>query len=270
MKRILFCFLLVATCLSSYAQPQAIVQEGEVGVAFGAAHYFGDLNNRTGIKNPQLTYGVFAKKQFGSYVALRVAGHFAKLGYADSLSKLPFQQLRNLDFQNKVWEVSVQGDFNFFKFIPGNPDYRFTPYVTLGVGIIKHNPYTYYEGIKYKLRPLGTEGQGQGNTFYSDQAYCFPLGMGVKYNLVKNLNLGFEVVYRHTNTDYLDDVSIIYQPTYVNSNGLDIAKKLHDRSAGQIKIDGDQRGFSQQKDHYVFAQCTLSFSISSYKCADPR
>ena len=274
MKKILLHFFVVTLIsIQSLAQPQAIVQEGEVGIAVGAAHYFGDINNYVGLKNPQLTYGVIVKKQFGSHVALRVAAHSAKIGYADSmvnLAKFPFQKIRNLDFQNKIWEVSVQGDFNFFKYIPGDPEHRFTPYVTLGVGIIKHNPYTYYEGVKYKLRPLGTEGQGQSNTFYSDQAYCFPLGMGVKYNLVRNLNLGFEVVYRYTNTDYLDDVSKVYQPTYINANGLDIAKKLHDRSVGQIKLDGDQRGFSQQKDHYVLAQLTLTFSISSYKCADPR
>ncbi len=264
-----FCFLTV----QSIAQPQAIVQEGEVGVAIGSAHYFGDLNNNVGLRNPQLTYGVFAKKQFGPYVALRVAGHYAKLGYADSMvneTKFPFQKIRNLDFQNKIWEVSVQGDFNFFKFIPGDPEHRFTPYVTLGAGIIKHNPYTYFEGVKYKLRPLGTEGQGAENSFYSDQAYCFPFGMGIKYNLINNLNLGFEVVYRYTNTDYLDDISTVYQPTYINANGLEIAKKLQDRSVGQIKIDGDQRGFSQQKDQYILAQLTLSFSFSSYKCADPR
>jgi opacity protein-like surface antigen len=264
-----FCFLTV----QSFAQPQAIVQEGEVGVAIGSAHYFGDVNNHVGLRNPQLTYGVFAKKQFGPYVALRVAGHYAKLGYADSMvneTKFPFQKIRNLDFQNKIWEVSVQGDFNFFKFIPGDPEHRFTPYVTLGAGIIKHNPYTYFEGVKYKLRPLGTEGQGAENSFYNDQAYCFPFGMGIKYNLINNLNLGFEVVYRYTNTDYLDDISTVYQPTYINANGLEIAKKLQDRSIGQIKIDGDQRGFSQQKDQYILAQLTLSFSFSSYKCADPR
>jgi opacity protein-like surface antigen len=272
-KFLLHFFVVLLISNNALAQPQAIVQEGEVGIAIGSAHYFGDLNNNVGLRNPQLTYGVIAKKQFGPYVAVRVAGHAAKIGYADSMVnpvKFPFQKIRNLDFQNKIWEVSVQGDFNFFKYIPGDPEHRFTPYVTLGVGIIKHNPFTYYEGIKYKLRPLGTEGQGQDNSFYSDQAYCFPFGMGIKYNLVKNLNLGLEVVYRYTNTDYLDDVSAVYLPSYINANGLDIAKKLQDRSIGQIKLDGDQRGFSQQKDHYVLAQLTLTFSISSYKCADPR
>jgi opacity protein-like surface antigen len=244
----------------------------------GGAHYFGDLNRGVGFKNPQLTYGVLAKKQFGPYVALRVAGHYAKLGYADSMvseKKFPFEKTRNLDFQNKVWEVSVQGDFNFFKYIPGDPEHRFTPYVTLGVGIVKHNPYTFLDGEKVKLQPLGTEGQLASGNAYSDQAYCFPLGMGVKYNIVNNLNLGFEIVYRYTNTDYLDDVSGTYAPNDVlNTSGLGIllskAYRLQDRSIGQIKTTGDQRGFSQQRDQYLLAQLTLTFSFSSYKCANPR
>jgi opacity protein-like surface antigen len=279
MKKLLF-FLFAFSVISiqSYAQPQAIVQEGEVGIAIGGAHYFGDLNKGVGVKNPQLTYGVLVKKQFGPYVALRVAGHHAKLGYADSMAnptKFPFQKTRNLDFQNKVWEVSVQGDFNFFKFIPGDPEHRFTPYITLGVGIIKHNPYTFLDGVKEKLQPLGTEGQLATGNAYSDQAYCFPLGMGVKYNIANNLNLGFEVVYRYTNTDYLDDVSGTYAPNDVlntsgNGNLLSKAYRLQDRSIGQIKTNGDQRGFSQQRDQYLLAQFTLTFSFSSYKCADPR
>ncbi|MFZ9331097.1 MAG: DUF6089 family protein [Chitinophagaceae bacterium] len=279
MNKVLLSFIvLIIISTPSFAQPQAIVQEGEVGIALGGAHYFGDLNRGVGFKNPQLTYGVLAKKQFGPYVALRVAGHYAKLGYADSMvneKKFPFEKTRNLDFQNKVWEVSVQGDFNFFKYIPGDPEHRFTPYVTLGVGIVKHNPYTFLDGEKVKLQPLGTEGQLASGNAYSDQAYCFPLGMGVKYNIVNNLNLGFEIVYRYTNTDYLDDVSGTYAPNDVlNTSGLGIllskAYRLQDRSIGQIKTTGDQRGFSQQRDQYLLAQLTLTFSFSSYKCANPR
>ena len=265
---------LTLLCAHAFAQPQATVQEGEIGVTLGGAHYFGDLNNRVGLKKPGPTFGAYAKKQFGSYVAVRVAGHYAKIGYDDALAdskKLPFNKDRNLNFQNKIWEVSVQGDFNFFQFIPGDPEFRFTPYLTLGVGIIRHNPYTYLNSKKVLLQPLQTEGQSSA---YSNQAYCFPLGMGVKYNIANNLNLGFEVVYRYTNTDYLDDVSATYQPTLVaaNSGGTTTdAYLLQDRSLGATKkTDGDQRGYSVQKDQYVFAQFTLSFSFSSYKCADPR
>ena len=98
MKKFLLHFIVVLLiCNEALAQPQAIVQEGEVGIAIGTAHYFGDLNNKVGLKNPQLTYGIIAKKQFGPYVAVRVAGHSAKIGYADSMVnpvKFPFQKDR--------------------------------------------------------------------------------------------------------------------------------------------------------------------------------
>ena len=277
MKRVVYTWLLLVLAMgAAYAQPESVVQEGEIGITLGAAHYFGDLNNRLGLKSPGPTVGLYFKKQFGPYVAFRVAGHYAKLGYADSLSsikKLPFNVERNLDFQNNIWELTAQGDFNFFKFIPGDPEFRFTPYVTLGAGIIKHNPYTYLNKRKVDLQPLKTEGQ---STSYSTQAYSFPLGMGVKYNLVNNVNLGFEVVYRYTSTDYLDDVSTVYAPTEIINRSvgggvLSDAYLLQDRNKSpNKKNDNDQRGYGPQKDQYVFAQFTLSFSFSSYKCADPR
>ena len=36
------------------------------------------------------------------------------------------------------------------------------------------------------------------------------MGMGIKYNLRNNINFTFEISYRFTNTDYLDDVSTTY------------------------------------------------------------
>ena len=54
----------------------------------------------------------------------------------------------------------LQGDFNFYRFMPGEADFRFTPYITLGAGIFNYDPYAYLNGDKYFLRPLGTEGQG--------------------------------------------------------------------------------------------------------------
>ncbi len=66
---------------------------------------------------------------------------------------------RNLSFNSNVWELSLQGDFNFFRFMPGEPQYSFTPYVTFGVGVFSYDPYAYLSGQKYFLRQEGTEGQ---------------------------------------------------------------------------------------------------------------
>jgi len=89
-----------------------------------------------------------------------------------------------------------------------------------------------FEGSRYfeleqagewvSLRDLGTEGQFFDNatrqqyqdlyskdlpTPYSRFQVVIPLGIGARYKLTNNLDLGLEIGYRHTFTDYLDDVS---------------------------------------------------------------
>jgi hypothetical protein len=90
----------------------------------------------------------------------------------------------------------------------------FTPYITIGAGIFNYDPFAYLNNVKYALRPLGTEGQGSAaypeREAYGNVALCFPLGMGVKYNISPSVNFAFEISYRFTTTDYLDDVSTTY------------------------------------------------------------
>jgi hypothetical protein len=173
---------------TALAQNEAIVQEGEIGISAGAAHYFGDLNNLSAINRPKPTLGVFFRKQFGNYVAIRFAGHYAEMGYSDKLSKVEVQRRRNLDFQSKVWEMSVQGDFNFFEFIPGSPHYFFTPYITFGVGSFSFDPYTYLEGQKYYLRNWGQRDRDRHSipteNFTGHRLFLFPWEWGSSTTLV--------------------------------------------------------------------------------------
>jgi hypothetical protein len=109
----------------------SIRQEGEFGIGLGAGHYFGDLNTRARLNRPKLAGSIFFRKNFGNYIALRVGASFAQLGYSDIYNKQnAYMQSRNLSFNSKVWELALQGDFNFFRFMPGEPEYSFTPYVT--------------------------------------------------------------------------------------------------------------------------------------------
>ncbi|MBZ5857874.1 type IX secretion system protein PorG [Flavihumibacter profundi] len=264
------------------AQMEAVVHEGEVGLAIGASHYFGDLNPDLHLNRPKFAMAVFFRKQFHNYIAVRVSGQFAQVGYADKYyDNNEFQRRRNLSFNSSIWELGLQGDFNFFKFVPGTEEYRFTPYVTIGASIFSYDPYAYLNDQKYFLRPLGTEGQGTAaypdRKPYSSMAFAMPFGVGVKYALNSKMNLGFEVLYRFTNTDYLDDVST----TYV---GIDkfpplpdgtpsAAALLQDRSyeiGEPIGIEGRQRGYSKQNDQFVTAMVTLSFNLSSYQCPSAK
>lgn len=263
---------------SANAQRYDYIQQGEFGITAGAAHYFGDLNTRAAINRPKPALGAFFRKQFGNYVGLRVSAHYAQLGYSDIYSKNDYQKERNLSFNTNIWELAVQGDFNFFKFIPSDPDYLFTPYVTLGVGVFTYDPYAYLDGKKEFLRPLGTEGQligYKGRKPYGTMAFCIPLGVGVKYNISEKVNLSFEITQRFTTTDYIDDVST----TYVGANNFQTlpngkpstAGLLQDRSyeinpANPLGVEGRQRGWSKQNDQYIIAELGISMNIGTSRC----
>jgi len=274
--RQLLATLIICLPFASFAQ-NSIVQEGEFGVGIGAAHYFGDLNTRAKLNRPKLAAGIFFRKNFGNYIAMRVSGNYAQLGYSDIYNTHnEYMHRRNLSFNTNVWELGLQGDFNFYRFMPGESEFRFTPYVTFGISAFNYDPYAYLNGEKYFLRTLGTEGQAIDSLHrkpYSSMAVAFPFGVGIKYSINERINLGFEVVYRFTNTDYLDDVSTTYvDPSLFPPNpdgSLSTAYLLSDRSyetGERIGIKGRERGNSQNKDNFVTAMFYISFNLQSYKC----
>jgi Domain of unknown function (DUF6089) len=256
----------------------SIVQEGEFGIGLGAGQYFGDLNTRARLNTPKLAASLFFRKNFGNYIAMRIGASFAQLGYSDQYNAHnTYMYSRNLSFNSKVWELSLQGDFNFFRFMPGEPEFSFTPYITIGAGVFSYDPYAYLRNEKIFLRPLGTEGQGNSlypdRKQYSSMGISIPFGGGIKYALNERMNIGFEVLHRFTNTDYLDDVS----KTYVNpsvfppnpdgspSNGLLLSDRSYEIGE-PIGLPDRQRGNSQQKDQFVTAMFHLTFNLQSYKC----
>ena len=277
-RTLLFLTVTILSSLFVFAQRESVVQEGEFGFGMGAAHYFGDLNTRAHVNRPKIAATAFFRKNFGNYIALRVGASFAQLGYSDIYNTHnDYMKARNLSFNSNVWELALQGDFNFFRFMPGEPGYNFTPYITFGIGVFNYDPYAMLSGQKYFLRPLNTE--GQGNALYPDRkpygsmAFSIPFGAGFKYCINENINVGFELVHRVTGTDYLDDVSTTYVDPSVfpplPDGSPSPAYLLHDRSyeVGEpIGIVGRQRGVSTQKDQFITGIFYISFNLQSYKC----
>lgn len=262
----------------TFAQPESIVQEGEFGIGIGAGHYFGDLNTRARLNRPKLAVGIFFRKNFGNYIALRASANYAALGYSDIYNTHnDVMHTRNLSFNTNVWELALQGDFNFFRFMPGEREFNYTPYVTLGLGVFSYDPYAYLQGQKYYLRPLGTEGQGDSayptRKPYGSMAVSIPFGVGIKYSLNERINVGFEIVYRFTTTDYLDDVSTTYVDPSIfpplPDGSPSPAALLSDRSyeyGTPIGTKGKQRGISTNKDQFVTGLFYVTFNLQSYRC----
>lgn len=275
-KSIITFLLLLSMVCGREAQAQSFFTGQEYGFALGGSQYFGDLNDNYGFKYVRPAGGVFARIHLSPFIATRFTANYAKLGYDDAFSTNSYNKKRNLNFRSDVVEVAFQTEFNFFRFSTGELHSRFTPYITAGVGAFYFNPHTFYNGSRYNLKDVGTEGQyvGYAGRIYNNFNICFPLGLGVKYWVVPGVNVGFEVVHRLTLTDYLDDVSTTYVDRKLfeaeDPSNPPVAYYLQDRSLEKggdpLGREGKQRGNSATKDQYMMFLFNLSFQFKTYKC----
>ena len=260
-------------CASLYSRAQSFFSASEYGISLGGSQYFGDLNDHYGFHYIRPAGGAFVRLLLNPYISVRGSASYTQVGYADSYNNNPYEQERNLSFHSNIVEGVLQSEFNFARFTTGEDGHRFTPYLTFGIGAFYFAPYANFGGKDYDLRALGTEGQNVGfdDRKYKRWAMCFPVGAGFKYWIVPGVNLGLEIADRLTTTDYLDDVS----NTYVGADKFpndpqtpNPAFYLQDPSTAspQLGRAGKQRGNSQTKDQYLYAQFNISFQFKVYKC----
>lgn len=274
-----------------------------VGVSLNAMNYFGDivpeadftsLRLKSTRPNIGVSYGyrMFPRITFeGNLSWGRITGDDRKSASANEADNSPRYQ-RNLNFRNDIKELSARAVFDLFEnrgAFARRPD--FTPYGFVGVAVFHHNPKAYYNGTRmeqkyYELQPLGTEGQnisGQGYPEpYSKIQFSIPLGIGFKYKIDQNWDLGFEIGWRKTFTDYIDDVSGFYASKadlLANPSSGSTAAILSDRSndsgfnqvadpsaPGYTSVmgfgqKGDQRGDSTDKDWYIITGIHLNYIL---------
>ncbi len=171
---------------------------------------------------------------------------------------------RNLQFVTRFYELSAQGRFNFIV----NDEALIVPYVSGGLSGFHINPFTPAEGGRIYLFPLGTEGQGLRE--YPDRKMNRHInaallgGGGLEIRLSENLNLDFELVFRKTFTDYIDDVST----TYPDPNALFNARgslpvKFSYRGSATTFPEGTQRGNPNTKDMYHVIAFRLRYTLAT-------
>lgn len=253
-------FLLIVLLLFISFNLQA--QTWEIGGSIGGAGYMGDLNPNNPLKISGISAGGFLKRNFNRYLALRLNYTYGDIQGNDANSSNQQFRNRNLNFYTGLSEVALIGEFNFMEYLPNVSNNRYTPFIFLGIGTVRYNPQADYQGQRYNLRPLTTEGE---NKPYGKSAMTIPYGVGIKYNISGQWNFIADLGYRNPNTDYLDDVHGNYPDPAKLPNNL--ARALSDRSPVNANtLIGTQRGDGRNRDTYLFLQFTISFTFVTQNC----
>lgn len=231
MKRILLLFSILTISLISQSQYQ-----WEVGFNMGASGYLGDiggneLTRRSSpadihIRESNASFGFYTRYKINKKFSVQSAINYMKLEDYDNLSANPARRARNLNFRNTLFELSARVEWTLFLDTDlGNKGYyanKLNVNIFAGLGGFYHNPQgqiyknglVQYNGEWFDLRSWKTEGQSKE---YNKFSVSVPVGIGAYITSNNAWRFGLELSYRHTFTDFLDDIS----GTYANPDDLD-------------------------------------------------
>lgn len=200
-----------------------------VGGTLNVMNYVGELDPgpsflSPGIKFTRYNFGAVVMRRMGPRVSVRGAFSFGRIKGDDWVNSTFStkggasadinRKARNLSFFNNIYELKGDVVIDLIEHrgrYQKRPD--FVPYLFVGLAYFHHNPKAEMGGTTYDLRDMRTEGQGVlpgAPKQYSLHQIALPIGLGLRYKLSKQLDLAFEIGWRFTATDYLDDVSGAY------------------------------------------------------------
>ncbi|MDC0189359.1 DUF6089 family protein [Flavobacteriales bacterium] len=248
-------------------------QTNELGMFIGGSLFHGDI----GYQNAELSL-LKSKKSIGLEFKRNLNYHFGvKISvingeiYADSKHNPNiFREQQNLKFRSKITEIGILFELNFRPYLSRDDEYNSTPFVFTGLTNFYFNPQSKNNGNWYNLRPLKTEGQGSDayptRDLYRLNGLSIPVGIGYKFNAYKVLTIAFNIGWRITFIDYIDDVSTTYvDDAILNSLGQDLSNPSNHQFT-----TGFQRGDPYDNDKYGFFGVSVlySFKDKSKDCKD--
>lgn len=252
-------------------------QEYEARLYLGANYYQGDLapsTHRLSFSPGQLSWAGMVGVKLNEVFKVNAKFMTGKLVGRDSDSKSPNRKKRNLSFESPLYEFGFNAEINLNYFIPSINKYGVKLYYTTGINVFNFSPKTFKRNqfgqlSIVDLQPIGTEGQGLPgfDDRYKLTQINIPFGIGLRFHLFDNFELGLEFCPRLTFTDHLDDVS----GTYVSFDELIAANRptaamLSNRTGEYLGTDvvslptGTQRGNPDDNDWYLFSGVYLSYN----------
>lgn len=242
-----------------------IAQQWQAEIMLGTTGYNGDLSRPVvSFKTMGPAVNINVKYQLlNDFIVLRGGIGFGTIHADDAKGKDLDLRKRNLNFKSNILEANVGMEINLL-----DPTiYDGYPYLFAGVGVFHFNPYTYDKNnTKTYLQPLGTEGQGlaeyPNRAMYSRTKVCIPFGLGWKLKINEQFDVAYELGFRYTNTDYLDDVSTTYaDPQVLLANRGPKAVELAYRGPHASAPVGGKRGNPEAKDWYYMSGFKLIYKF---------
>ena len=203
----------------------------EIGLYLGGSNFIGDVGATDYIAPKNLTIGGIYKWNRSPRHSYRISLLFSELEGIDKNSDDPSRQIRGLEFNSQIIELSAGMEFTFLDFNLHKGGFVSTPYLYTGVTVTKHD--NFFLANSGQLEPEGTE----------SFAYGIPMVVGYKAAIAQHFVLAFEIGARYTFSDELD-------------GSVPDAEELQSRSFGNLN----------NNDWYTFTGVTLTYTFGRNPC----
>jgi hypothetical protein len=272
MRRLILLLSLFSLPLISDAQ-----YKWDVGAKLGAANYLGDIGGGKGtrkdfvldMKMPETRQmlGLFARYRMFPNISVQFGLDYMHIQGDDKLTANKERKDRNLNFQNNIYELNLMAQYYFYEINDLGHTYRyrndFRAYAGIGVAGFHMNPKTLDGGIP--LQPLETE-----NVKYSLYQFSIPAQLGFYFTVNKRYRIGWDLTWRTTFTDYLDDVHGKYvNPVTQTPQAAALANRTNELNISQADKNnygwfegkGNKRGDATHNDSYMSTSINFSYTL---------
>ena len=181
----------------------------EFGIYSGLAIFNGTISQSSLFSNDKnLLIGFNINYTLFSNISASMTIASFKLSNSDANSNNNEQQARGMSFVTTVLGISTSLNYDFVDNRLYTKARKIRPSIGLGLDVISFSPSGIYNGVEYKLQPLGTGGQLIDSTkkAYSSIALGYFFNFKLKYQINRYNSIGLHMSIHKSLSDYLDDV----------------------------------------------------------------
>ena len=217
----------------------------EFGIYSGLAIFNGTISQSSLISNDKNLFNGFNINYtiFSNLSASMTIASF-KLSNSDANSNNNEQQARGMSFVTSMLGISTSVNYDFVDNRLYTKARKIRPSIGVGLDVNSFSPSGIYNGVEYKLQPLGTGGQLIDSTkkAYSNLAFGYFFNFKIKYQINRFNSIGLHMSIHKSLSDYLDDVG----PDLYPSTDKIVNSKIENKDAAIYFSNPTSRNFVGQ------------------------